>query len=195
MELFYPPYPAPFQPSPTAENPSSNRDDASEILPIIEPSGIVIARSSRRYVHGGSHLLHPVVHLHILDRSGALYLQKRGLHKDLLPGYWDTAVGGHVGYGETVLGALYREAEEELGFYDFNPSFLQSYIYESEREKEMVNVFACIAAKAPVPDGTEVTEGRFWTVKEIEEAMGRNILTPNFEGEYKRIADSLFALL
>jgi len=31
------------------------------------------------------------------------------------------------------------------------------------------------------PDG-----GRFWTMQEIREAMGRDILTPNFESEFKR---------
>jgi isopentenyldiphosphate isomerase len=31
-----------------------------------------------------------------------LYLQKRSETKDIQPGKWDTAVGGHVDYGETI---------------------------------------------------------------------------------------------
>lgn len=39
-------------------------------------------------------LLHPVVHLHLFNSRGELYLQKRPEWKDIQPGRWDTAVGG-----------------------------------------------------------------------------------------------------
>ena len=83
----------------------------------MEPSGLVYGRATRDWCHSGSKVLHPVVHLHIVDRFGNIYLQKRAMTKDLLPGYWDTAVGGHVTYGEQAVEALYREAAEELGLH------------------------------------------------------------------------------
>lgn len=139
--------------------------------------------------------LHPVVHLHIISRDGSIYLQQRSAAKDFLPLKWDTAVGGHVAYGEYVLEALYREASEELGFTDFNPVFITSYVYESERERELVNVFATVGDFILKPDGDEVTDGRYWPPEEIEAATGKSILTPNFESEYHKIKDSLQALL
>ena len=60
-------------------------------------------------------LLHPVVHLHLFNSRGELYLQKRPEWKDIQPGRWDTAVGGHVDYGETVDEALRRECARSWG--------------------------------------------------------------------------------
>ncbi|MDY5999358.1 MAG: NTP pyrophosphohydrolase, partial [Candidatus Limisoma sp.] len=36
------------------------------------------------------------------------------------------------------------------------------------------------------PSTEELDGGRFWTLLEIREAMGKNVLTPNFESEFKR---------
>ncbi len=186
--LLYPPEPAPLV---AVKSVRGN----TEIIPIIDPSGLVTGRSSRKACHSHPDLLHPVVHLHIIDPYDNLYLQKRSKTKDLLPGRWDTAVGGHVTYGETLMEALFREAGEELSFFDFNPSFLDSYIWRSPNESEMVNIFATVTDREIAPDNDEVEEGRWWTRAEIEKAMGKEIFTPQFEQEYKKIEDSLFVLL
>ncbi|MFA6592026.1 MAG: NUDIX domain-containing protein [Bacteroidales bacterium] len=165
------------------------------MLPIVEPSGIVIGQAARSYCHSGAKVLHPVVHLHILNRFDKLYLQKRSMKKDLLPGRWDTAVGGHVSYGENLREALYREAGEELGFTEFNPVYIKTYVFESHTEKELVNVFAAIGDFKLYPDHYEVSEGRFWDMSEIEKHLGKSIFTPNFEGEFKEIRKTLESLL
>jgi hypothetical protein len=38
----------------------------------------------------------------------------------------------------------------------------------------------------------ELDGGRFWTLDEIREAMGKEILTPNFEQEFMRILNAKF---
>ena len=98
-----------------------------EFFPIVDSDGNVIAKASRTECHSGSFLLHPVVHLHVFDAEGRLYLQKRADNKDIQPGKWDTSVGGHVDYGEDIETALLREAREELGITDFEPVFILRY--------------------------------------------------------------------
>ena len=168
---------------------------AEEMLPVVEPSGLVTAQAYRAWCHGGSKLLHPVVHLHIINRSGEVYLQQRGAHKDLLPLRWDTAVGGHVSYGEYIEEALYREAAEELHFFDFNPVWLTAYQFESESERELVNVFAAVGNFRLRPDPEELCGGRYWKDAELMEAYGNGILTPSFQSEYTKIRRMLQALL
>lgn len=166
-----------------------------EMFPLIDPSGLVTGRSTREYCHSGAKVLHPVVHLHVIDRSGRLYLQKRSMKKDIQPGKWDTAVGGHVSYGESIIEALYRESSEELGFRDFNPVHLLSYIFESDIEREYVSVFAAVGNFDLSPDLDEVDDGRFWPMDEIEENLGKSLFTPNFEKEFAKVRIPLCALL
>lgn len=195
MELVYPLLSVPVYPKVSFENPGYKTSPGEEILPVVDPNGLVIGKMTRSYAHSGAKILHPVVHLHILNREGKLYLQKRSMKKDLLPGYWDTAVGGHVGFGESLSEALFRESGEELSFYEYNPYYLQSYLFESGTEKELVNVFACVGNFSPVPDGDEVTEGRYFCFSELDALIGKDVLTPNFEGEFRKIRASLLSLL
>ena len=104
-------------------------------------------------------------------------------------------MGGHISYGEYILEALYRESAEELDLHDFLPQELCSYVFESDRERELVNVFAAVGEYEIRPDRDELAGGRFWTPEEIEQAIGKGVLTPNFEGEYRRVKDALLALL
>lgn len=196
IDLVYPVDKAiPLIPSGIFQQAGRKRKHEREILPVVQEDGLVVARADRDYCHGGSCLLHPVVHLHIIGRDGRIYLQKRSAGKDLYPGKWDTAVGGHIAYGESVMEALFREASEELGLREFNPSFLETYRYESPSECELVSVFAAAGTFEPEPDAEEVEEGRWWTPKEIEKELRSGIFTPVFQSEFKKIRRKLFSIL
>ncbi|MBR5848021.1 MAG: NUDIX domain-containing protein, partial [Bacteroidaceae bacterium] len=147
------------------------KDNNKEIFPIVDEQGNVVGSATRGECHDGSKLLHPVVHLHLFDSQGRIYLQQRPLWKDIQPGKWDTAVGGHVDFGETIEEALVREVREEVGLTDFEPQFLQCYVFESEREKELVHVFRTTYDGEVVPSD-ELDGGRFWSIEEIRAAIG-----------------------
>ena len=161
-------------------------DNQQEIFPIVDESGKLTGSATRGECHSGSKLLHPVVHLHVFNSKGDLYLQRRPDWKDIQPGKWDTAVGGHIDYGETPEKALRREVCEELGITDFIPEFVDKYVFESKRERELVYVNKTAYDGDIHPSMEELDGGRFWTMEEIREAMGKDILTPNFESEFRR---------
>ena len=89
-------------------------DNNQEIFPIVDESGSVVGSATRGECHSGSRLLHPVVHLHVFNSRGELYLQKRPEWKDIQPGKWDTAVGGHIDFGETPEEALKKAKMEAI---------------------------------------------------------------------------------
>ena len=157
-------------------------DNDKELFPVVDAEGQVTGCATRGECHGGAMLLHPVVHLHLFDPNGALYLQKRSAWKDNQPGRWDTAVGGHVDFGETIDEALRREVREELGITDFEPEFVTRYEFRSERERELVHVFRAVYG-GEVRPSAELDGGRFWSPEEIVRMKGRGVFTPNFEGE------------
>ena len=161
-------------------------DNLKEILPLVDENGNVIGSATRGECHNGSKLLHPVVHLHVFNSRGDVYLQKRPEWKDIQPGKWDTAVGGHIDYGETPDKALLREVREELCITDFAPQFIGKYVFESDCERELVYVNKTIYDGEIRPSVEELDCGRFWTMQEIRKAAGKGVLTPNFESEFKR---------
>ena len=93
-------------------------DNNKEMFPIVDEEGNITGAATRGECHNGSKLLHPVVHLHVFNSQGELFLQKRPEWKDIQPGKWDTSVGGHIDLGESVEMALRREAREEFSTID-----------------------------------------------------------------------------
>ncbi|MBR1687887.1 MAG: NUDIX domain-containing protein [Prevotella sp.] len=161
-------------------------DNSQELFPVIDEAGNVIGSISRGEAHDGRKILHPVVHLHLFNSRGELYLQRRPDWKDIQPGKWDTACGGHVDYGERIEQALLREVREELGICGYTPTPLGHYIFESAREREMVYAYQTVYDGAVSPSESELDGGRFWTAEEIRQNMGKGVFTPNFESEYQR---------
>jgi isopentenyldiphosphate isomerase len=155
-----------------------------EMLPVVDENGNPSGTATRKECHSNPRLIHPVVHLHVIDKRGRFYLQKRSLTKDLYPGYWDTSVGGHMKVGETAGEALVREGREELGIDVSGETFLFTYIWNNQNETEYVYSYKLIHDGNITPSAAEVMGGRFFRVAEIKERLAENIFTPNFIHEF-----------
>ena len=159
--------------------------DPEEYLEIVDDTGRVTGIAPRSRLHGNPSLIHRVVHVLVFHREGALLLQKRSLSKDVAPGMWDTSVGGHILPGEDAMSAAKREMQEELGITGCEPAYLYSYIHRGPYETELVTTYHCISSGDIRFCRDEIDEVRFWSFNEIQQAMGKNILSGHFEGEFR----------
>jgi len=166
-----------------------------ELLQLVDRRGNPIGTAARNECHGNPELIQAVVHLHLFDKLGRMYLQKRAASKDTFPGRWDASVGGHVSPGETPEEAIRREAREELGIdLDGSGGFgglerLDAYIYKDEIETEFVTPFRIVFSGLPKPNAEEVEEGMFFELEQIRRRLRKqpDEFTPHFRYAMKNL--------
>ncbi len=156
-----------------------------ELFNILDENGKPVGTASRDKCHCGSFLLHGVVHVLVFNSGEKLLLQKRATNKRIQPGKWDTSVGGHIDYGESVEHALYRETEEELGISGAEMVKLYEYILVSDIEKEYVTTYTCVWDGPISIQKSEMDEVRLFSPEEIESLLGTGFFTMNFEQEWE----------
>jgi isopentenyl-diphosphate delta-isomerase type 1 len=171
---------------------------SEELLQIVDRNGNPVGTAPRRECHGNPDLIQAVVHLHLFDPAGRLYLQKRAATKDRYPGRWDSSVGGHVAPGETPDQAIRREAREELGIdLSATPGVagfdrlerLEPYIYSDEIETEYVVPYRLVYSGVLRPNPEEVEEGAFFEMGKIHSRLREHPdqFTPHFRLAFERL--------
>ncbi len=161
-----------------------NKLKNEEWLPIVDEEGKVVGKAPRSVCHSDKNLLHPVVHLHVINKQNRIFLQKRPMFKKVQPGKWDTAVGGHISFNETLEQSLKRETFEEIGISDFNAKLIGTYKWESDIETELVYMFITNYNNGIKINNKELDKGKFWSINQINKNLGLGVFTPNFELEF-----------
>ena len=157
-----------------------------EWFDIVDEKNRVLGTATREDCHNGSKLLHPVVHVHIMNSEKKLLLQKRKLTKKIQPGKWDTSIGGHIQAGEALEDAIQRESLEEVGIrIDLKKiEHIAQYVFESEIEKELVFSYVYVYDGPIVFQESEIDAVRFFTYEELQSFISQGKATPNFLKEF-----------
>lgn len=85
-----------------------------ELFDVVDELNQMTGTGTRREIHEMD-LRHRAVHMFLVNKHGAVLLQKRSMRKDRQPGRWDSSAAGHLDAGEDYDQAAVRELEEELG--------------------------------------------------------------------------------
>ena len=115
--------------------------DVMEFLPIVNERGIIVGRALYVELHNGNKMLHPVIHLHVLNSKGETTRR-----------YW-----WHVAFGDTPEKTLKRKMEESLRLSGVKPKLKRQYIREAKSEKELVYVFTLVSEEdlPSTPEGED----------------------------------------
>ena len=156
-----------------------------ELFDIYDEAGSRIGVATRRECHGNPKLLHHTAHVVVFHpETGAILLQKRAVTKDIQPGKWDTAVGGHLALGEDYETGARRELAEELDVTDAEDlNYLFDDKIRNDIESEDVRVFGLRRAGGFTFQTEEIDEIRFWTAAELFDTENRKEFTPNLCAE------------
>ena len=159
-----------------------------EYFDIVDENDQVIGIAPRSRCHGDPSLIHRTAHVVVLHPDGQrILLQKRAMTKDIQPGKWDTAVGGHLAHGESYEDGARREMSEELGLpCDLPLKFLFRSEIRNEIESENVGIFLLVSDGPFHFQQEEIDEVRFFTRKEL--VAHADDFTPNLRRELTELA-------
>lgn len=90
------------------------RDPGAELVDVVDETGAVVGRVTRREMRAGR-LPHRSTYVLVANRRGELFVHLRTATKDVYPSHWDVCVGGVLGAGESFDAGAARELAEELG--------------------------------------------------------------------------------
>lgn len=145
-----------------------------ELIDIVDDEDRVVGRASRREVHANG-WKHRAVHLFLVDQRKRILLQRRSDAKADWPGCWDSSASGHVGAGQSYDEAMFREAEEEIGYRCADPAPVLTIEAGEMTEQEWVRLYVEKVTRRPrlKPDPDEVAELRWWSPDELVESLVR----------------------
>ena len=164
---------------------------SEELFDIYDEQGNHVGTAPRRVCHGDPRLIHRTAHVVVIHpETGFVLLQKRSMAKDIQPGKWDTAVGGHLALGESYEEGARRELAEELGVADAPTlKFLFDSKIRNEIESEDTRVFALYQAGGFHFQASEIDEIRFWPPEKLFDPRERENFTPNLCAELDKLRE------
>ncbi|UDQ97266.1 NUDIX domain-containing protein [Lentisphaerota bacterium WC36G] len=161
-----------------------------EIFEIVDENDNIIGTARRSECHGNPALIHRTSHVVVFNSKGEILLQKRNKLKDIQPGKWDTAVGGHLDVGETYEQGARREMNEELGIsHDLHLEFLFNLKIRNNIESENVRVFKTVYDGEFNFQKEEIDEVKFWTIEQLLDCNNHQDFTPNLVFEIGKLAE------
>lgn len=145
-------------------------DDQQEMFVVVDKHDRIVGYRTRYECHHNKHLIHRGANLVIFDENGRTLLQKRSMTKDIRPGYWQNAVGGHVSKGESYKQAIEREMREELGL-TVSVRLYKKFLFAYANETEMEAVFIGESRGPFYPNRQEVDEVKFLGKDELQKSI------------------------
>lgn len=147
-------------------------------LVVVDEEDMETGSSSYENIHSKG-LLHRFIIVHVYDKDGQYFLQKRASSKPHGCMYAES-VCAHVRYGEDYIDTAGRRIREELGLGIEQPIKLKEIIKDKVYTKDekwinnaFVKIFECTTNEKPKINKEEVKEGEFLEMSKVIEKFNK----------------------
>ena len=144
---------------------------------LLDEAGTPIGRAPKSAAHGPDTALHLAFSCHVVNALGEILVTRRALTKQAWPGVWTNSFCGHPKPAESLVAAVRRRAEFELGLelHDVElalPLFRYRAVdADGTVENEICPVYLARTADDPDPNPREVSEYRWVDPAELGNAV------------------------
>ncbi len=152
--------------------------DEAELLILVDSEDQPIGELDKAACHNGEGKLHRAFSLFVLNSKGQILLQKRAKNKRLWGGYWSNSCCSHPRVGESMVDAVVRRSEQELGL-AVDAKFVYKFEYsakfgEAGSECELCSVYVAQTSDEPVFNTEEISACRWVSPAKLAKALVDN---------------------
>ena len=177
----------------------------SEALILVDAEDCPIGTRDKATCHDGNGLLHRAFSLFVFNQAGQLLLQQRDASKRLWPEYWSNSCCSHPRSGESMVTAVQRRCQQELGFFT-RFEYLYKFEYQAAyreqgktigSEHELCSVYIGRHDGALDINRSEIQAYQWLPVEDVATQLAAhpNAYTPWFKLEWERITQDYAAVL
>lgn len=157
-----------------------------EWLPIVTEKGEVTGKIAKSIsMNMKNKFLHPVIRV-ALCVDGKVYLQQRDKNDRLDSLKLDIPFEKYLLFNHEINLAARNSIASMLDMdVDIELKFLVKYLFENEETKRLIFLFVARINDEDLIRKTYKMQGKFWTVKQIDEVFSDEVFGENFELEYE----------
>ncbi|MFE6964797.1 isopentenyl-diphosphate Delta-isomerase [Agromyces sp. NPDC057679] len=151
-------------------------DDIEEVV-LLDAHDRPVGRAPKSSVHGLDTARHLAFSCHVFNGRGEVLVTRRALSKQAWPGVWTNSFCGHPAPAETLLHAVRRRGEFELGLeLDRIDLVLPTFHYRATDasgivENELCPVYTATTDSTPEPHPGEVMDHRWVELEQLALAI------------------------
>ncbi|MFV0417905.1 MAG: hypothetical protein ACK5KT_04100 [Dysgonomonas sp.] len=158
-----------------------------EWLPIVTEKGEVTGKIAKSIsLNMKNKFLHPIVRVALISNS-KVYLQKRPLNDILNPDKLDYPFEKYMLFNHEINLAARNSIKKMVGedLSDVSVKFLLKYIFENDNTRRLIFLFVANLDDEDKIKREGKMNGKFWTVKQLEEGFSDEIFSECFELEFE----------
>lgn len=165
--------------------------ESEEWLPIVDENTRVVGRIAKSVsYHSKEKYLHPSVRLYVFHK-GRVFLSRRmdvmeDNHRE------DTPFRRDLFFKEDFNDCI-DSLVRQMGLNsDERPKFMCNYVYESDKRRRVLFLYHLNLKDDIFIKSRHIARGKFWTEKEIEHNIGKDVFGHCFEQEFELLKTAIF---